>query len=827
MGLILRLFRSDWRSGELRLLALSLGLAVAAVTAVDFLTERAIRLLESQGAELLAADLALEHSAPPAGEILATAKSLGLQTARILSFPSVVMGPEEPVLVQVKGVDGRYPLRGELRLSDAEGTGESVHRAPAVDEAWVEPGLLGRLGTRLGDRIEIGAAEFRLTRLIEHEPDRGGNLFRLAPRVMLSTAGIERAELLGPASRVRYRLLAAGEPDAVERLRRWIDTELPRGANLLTVQNAQPELRSAIQRGRSFLHLAALCAVLLAGAASALVAHLFVKRQLDAAAMMRCLGATSGRIGRIFVGRLLLLGLSAGLFGALLGYLAQAVLLFLIGDWFDGELPQPSWRPLLNGLLVGLVLLGGFGLPALVRLRRVPPLRVLRRDLQPAPLSAWLAWALALGSFAALVFWLARDPALAERILASLFGAGLVLLLGARALTALAAGFRRHTRSAWRYGLAALARRPGLSSLQTGAFGLGLLALLLIGLVRGDLLQAWEQSLPPGTPDHFLINIQADEVETLASLLRDKGIDGSGLYPMIRGRLVRINDREITPEDYESIRARRLAAREFNLSTALELQSDNRIVAGHWWGSGSRDTSGFSVEQGIAETLGMALNDRLVFDVAGQRVSGRITSLREVQWDSFNVNFFVIGTPELMRDLPATFITSFYLPGDRKDLLRELARTLPAVSVIDVKPLIAQVKNIMQQGSRAIQTVFLFTLAAGVLVLLAAVQVSRDERSAEIAVLRTLGARRRFILVGLLTEFAVLGLTAGVLAAGVATVTGYVLATGLFDLPWQLNPWLWLLGTAGGALLVASAGMLATRPLINAPPVRILQGRFA
>jgi putative ABC transport system permease protein len=816
-----RFLRADLRSGELRALLLSVGLAVTALTAVAFFTDRVGRGLERQGAHLLAADLALEHGRALGDAFTAEAERRGLRFARTMEFPSVVFHDDRPVLVQVKVVGPGYPLRGELRL----GTGPAT-APPPEGSAWVEQRLLTTLAAAIGGTLPLGEIRLRIADTIAHEPDRGGNLVRFAPRVLIGYADAERSGLLGPASRVKHRLLLAGDAAAVTGYQRWARQRLPEGTELLTIANARPELRVALERGGRFLGLAALCAVLLAGAAVALSTHLFVERQTDAAAVLRCLGLPGGRIFAAFALRLALLGLAASLAGSAAGYLAQFGLSALIGHWFGEGLPLPGPLPALHGLAIGLVLLLGFALPPLLRLRRVPPLRVLRRDLDPPPVAAWLAWGLAAGSMAALVLWQAGDLALAGRVLGGVAATVLLLALAARALLTGLRRVARRSRAAWAFGLATLARRPGLTALQAAGFGLGILALLLLAMVRVDLLSAWRDSLPADTPDHFMLNIQPDEVAELQGLLAAHGIANSGVYPMIRGRLTHIGERAVDPEDYDSPRARRLAAREFNLSHATEMQADNRLVAGQWWQASELDEPWFSVEQGLAAALGIRRGDSLRFDVAGQPVSGRVVSLRKVQWDSFNVNFFVIGTPGLMAGLPATFVTSFHLRPGEDALIGEIARRFPSASVLDVKPLLAQVRAVVNQGVRAVEAVFLFTLAAGMLVLFAAVQASRDERATETAVLRTLGAPRRRILGAALAEFGTLGLLSGTLASAAASAVGYVLATRVFELPWQLDLGLWATGAAIGAASVVLAGVAATYPLINTPPAQVLRTRL-
>ncbi len=819
-----RLLRRDWRTGELRLLAVSLLVAVSAVTAVLFFTDRVQRAMELQAAELLAADLVVETADPLPPNLIAEAEGRGLASAHTLEFPSVVLDERGPQLVQVKAVGPGYPLRGELRISAQRQGPERVADAPpAADTLWLEPRLLGLLQAAPGDPLRLGDKAFRIDGVIRWEPDRGGHLFRLAPRVLLALDQVPATGLVTPASRVKHRFLVAGAPAAVAAYRSWLQPRLPEGAELEDIGNARPELRSALDQGSRFLGLAALAAVLLCGVAVALSTRRFVERQADTGAILRCLGASRGFVLRVFLLRLAGLGLFASLAGSLLGVLAQQLLALLVGDWFSLGLPPPSPAPLAAGIATGLVTLFGFALAPLLRLGSVSPLRVLRRDLGLPPASFWLTLGAALLAFGSLMVWQAGDPKLAVRVIGGMGGTLLVMLISARLLVRLLTPLRYHSSSIWRFGLAGLARNPQLSAMQLSGFGLGIMALLLLAVVRVDLVSAWELRLADDTPNQFLINIQRDEVTDLDAYLDELGIEGAGLYPMLRARLTAIGDAQVEPESYASPRARRLAAREFNLSSGTDLAPDNRILAGRWWGSDYQGPLQFSVEEGIAATLGVRLGDELEFVIAGEELRGPVTSLRQVQWDSFNPNFFVLASPGSLDQYPATFITSFYLEPAQADRLNNLARRFPAVTQLDVSSIMAQVRGIMDRGSLAVEYVFLFTLAAGVVLLYSGIQAGREVRIQESAVLRTLGLKRRQLLLAAGAEFGTLGLLAGLLAAVGASLTGYLLAEQVFALGFEFNPWIWILGLGGGGLGIGLAGMAAVYPLLSRPPIEILR----
>lgn len=812
-------WRSALRDPGLRLLIAAVLVAVSALSSVAFFADRVERALVLQGAALLAADLVVEQGDPVPQAWMARAKALGLAQARTVEFPSVIVAGDSPQLVQVKAVAAAYPLRGRLRVETPSG---SIDRPPHAGEAWLEGRLRDRLGVVIGESdVELGEIALRAAGLLVDEPDRGGNLFQLAPRLMISLDDAQRSGLLGPASRVRHRLLLAGDPARVADMRAWLEARLPQGSRLADVDNARPELRTALERARRFLSLAALCASLLAGVAILLATRRYVDRALDGAAVLRTLGMSGGAVLRWHLGQLLVVVLVATLIGSLAGLLGQQSLVAVLGDWFGERLPAPGPRPLLVGLLFALGITGGFALPTLLRLGRVPPLRVLRRELDAPGLATWLVWLLAAAVFFALMVWQVRDTRLATGMALALVAALLSLALAGRLLLAALAPLRRAGGNAT-LGLAALARYPQLTLLQLSGFGLGITLLLLLTVVRVDIVDTWHGSLPPQAPNHFLINVQPDERDALRALLREHDVPNSGLHATARARLVAIGDRRVDPDVYDDARSRRLAAREFNLGFSETMQRDNRVQQGRWWEKVAAPPPQFSVEQGIADSLGIRVGDTLTFDVAGQTLSAPVTSIRSVAWDSFNVNFFVVGTPAMAAELPVTYLTSLYLDAASERLTRVLVDAFPAVSVIDVRPILEQVRDIMDRGALAVEMVFLFTVIAAALVTVAATQVSRDQRAREVAVMRTLGASRRRLLGAVVAEFGLLGLLGGLLAALLASVSGYLVAVELFALPGRFSAAIWVLGIGGGAAVVTLVGWLATRPLLGLPPVQVL-----
>jgi putative ABC transport system permease protein len=823
--LALRFLAREWRAGEIRVLLLAVALAVASLTAVAFFADRVEQALGREANTLLAADLALvsDHPIPP--ERAAEARKRGLAALETTTFLSMVMAGERPLLAGIKTVSSGYPLRGRLRVAPALFAPDAVTEAvPAPGQAWVDERLATSLGLKVGDPVQVGEATLTVAAVLTFEGERGGNFMALAPRLLLNARDLAGTELIQAGSRVTYRLLLAGEPRAVQAFQDWAAPRLQRGEKLESVRDARPELRKVLDQSRRYLGLAAVLSVVLAAAAAQLALRRYAQRHFDAFALMRCFGAGRRRLLILYFQQMAFLGLLAGLLGSGLGWLTQTLLGQLLGDVLRVGLPAASPHPLLLGLLTGLALVLAFSLPPLLRLGRVPVARVLRRDLGPPGGGAYLAHGAGLALVTGLLFWQAGDLRLGAIVSAGV--AATILLAGSLVyglLLPLPALARRlpARRSAWvlglRLALTGLRRRGWESTLQAIALSLGLLALLLLTLTRADLMDTWRNQVPPGAPNRFLINIQPDQVAPLKRFLADRGVADVTLYPMARARLTRIAGRPVRPEAYNEDRAQRLAEREFNLSALAEAPADNVIVAGRWWRAGD-PAGGFSVEEGIARTLGIRLGDELVFDAGGLPLTGRVSSLRKVNWDSFRPNFFVIASPGALDGLPTSYITSFHLGRDRVELLAGLVAAFPNVTVIDVEQFMAEVRGILDRVSQAVQLIFLFCLATGLLVLLAALFARRDERAREIGVWRTLGASRATVRAALAAEFALLGLLSGFVAAAAASGLGWILARRLFELPHVPDPTIWLAGLGGGLLLVMAAGLAATRRLVEAPP---------
>lgn len=819
-----RMLWRDWRGGELTILAVGLVIAVTSITAVGFFTDRIERGLKEQSAELIGADLVIASRQSGIREYIEPARRQQFQVATTQQFRSVVLGGGQPQLVEIKAVSAGYPLRGVLRISDTPyGEDFPTTSIPAPGDLWVAPRLLQLLDAGIGDEVSLGEKTFILRKVLRFEPDRAGDMFNVAPRVMMNEADVEATGLIGVGSRVTYRVLIAGPREAIADYRGYLEDRLDSNESLVSVEEGRPELNTALQRARQFLGLAALISVLLAGVAIATVAYRFTRRHLDSSAMLRCLGATQRQIIQLFTLEMFWLALIASSVGCLLGALTQVVITELLDQLLIARLPPPGYQPLLLGYATGVVLLLGFALPPLLALRRVPPLRVLRRDALPQPVSGAVFYAGVVLVMTLLLYWQIGNVKLVSIVLGGIAVTLLILTLSAYALIALLNRLRGRVGVAWRFGVANLSRRPASSVIQIVAFGLGIMVLLLLSTVRSDMLQDWQRSLPPDAPNHFIINVQPDQVDAMQGFFHGLGVKDSRLYPMVRARLVTINGNQVQASDYESDRAQRMVTRDFNLSWAEQMQADNRLVAGKWWQEPDYNKNLISLEAELAETLNLKVGDTLGFEVNGEAIAFTISNLRSVEWDSFNINFFTVVTPGSLSDKPASWLTSVYLDQQQRRHLDELVRQFPNVTLIDVDTLMQRVRDIMDRVSLAVEFIFLFTLLAGLAVLYAAIQANQDERRYENAVLRTLGAKKRTLLFGLFAEFSLLGALSGLLAGIAATALAWLLAKTIFHFSYQIDPLVPLIGIISGLAIVVTAGMLGTRRVLTHSPMTTLR----
>jgi putative ABC transport system permease protein len=832
-SLAARQMARDFRAGELRLLLVAVMLAVAALSAVGFFADRLNGGLSRDARQLLGGDAIVGSDQPLPPAFADKARQLKLVVANTASFPSMGRAPDDKggasKLVAVKSVTDAYPLRGKLTLADAAGGPETaVTRAPERGTVWVDAGLLDSLQLRVGDPLLLGDARLRIGAIIVNEPDRGAGFMSFAPRVMLNAADLPGTGLVQPASRVSYRLAVAapGNSDApVRAFVAWADAQVKstalRGVRVESLETGRPEMRQTLDRAEKFLNLVALLAALLAAVAVGIAARDFADRHLDDCAMLRVLGQPQRTIALQYLLEFGLVGLLASVGGVVLGFAVHYVFVWLLAGLVNASLPAASFWPALFGVGVGFTLLMGFGLPPVLQLSQVPPLRVIRRDvgaLKPASIAVLAAGAL---GFVALLLAVSSDLKLGLIAVGGFAVAiGLFALLSWLAVQALRRAVPESRAPRWLVlATRQIAARPAFAVLQVSALSVGLLALCLLVLLRTDLISSWRQATPPDAPNRFVINIQPDQGEAFQARLKDGGVARFDWFPMIRGRLVEINGQPAKADDLEDERAKRLLDREFNLSHRADLPEQNKVSSGKWVPD---EAGGLSVEEGLAETLHLKLGDTLKFDIAGVPAEGRITSLRKVDWGSMRANFFVMFPQAKMPDLPATYIAAFRAPATA-GFDNGLSREFPNVTVVDVSASIAQVQGVLDQVVRAVEFLFTFTLAAGLVVLFAAITATREARAREFAVMRALGASGKLLGQVQRAELLGVGALAGFLASIAAVAVGWALARFVFQFSWNASPWVPLAGAVAGALLALGAGWWGLRDVLRRPVVETLR----
>jgi putative ABC transport system permease protein len=824
--LALRLLARDWRAGELRILVAALVIAVAASTAIGFFTDRLGRGMVNQSADFLGADLALVSPRPVDPAWLTQASDWGLKLAETLEFASVVVSGDDLQLSSVKAVDANFPLRGSLRTASAPFAADtSTGDTPQAGEAWAAARLMNQLGLEVGDRLEVGLHTLTIARILTFEPGQVGNVFGVSPRLLMNLADLPATQVIQPGSRLSYHYLFAGPEHRVTRYRDWLKSRLEPSHELVGVREGRRAVGTALERAERFLGLSILAAIVLAGVAIAMAARRYSERHFDMSAMLRCLGASQQELLGIYLPQLAVIGVLASALGGLIGWLAQHGLLYLLADLLPVAPAGTSGWPLLAGFATGLISLAGFAVPPVMRLSGVPPLRVLRHELMPMPSSAWLVYAAAILSIVALMWRYTDSWPLTLAVLAG--GAAAAALLALLGFMLLYAGrsLNPQVGVAWRFGINNLWRRSRSSISQILAFGLALMAMAVIALVRTDLLTTWQSQLPEDVPNHFAINILPHQVDSVHEFLDQHSLSASHLYPMVRARLITINKQAVRNAVSKEARSDNALNRDLNLTWSMNLQDDNHIVSGRWWQAADEGRALVSVESKLAERLAIRLGDELGFSLGGETFSAKVTSIRTVQWDSFRPNFYMVFPSGVLESYAATYMTSFYLPASDKAVLIELVRSFPALTVLEMDLIIRQVERIFKQVTLAVEYVLLFVLLAGFAVLFAALQASLDERLYEGALLRALGASRRQLRAGHLAEFVTLGVLAGLVAAIGTECLAWLLYSQLMQLDYTFKWQVWLAAPLTGALLIGAAGYWGTRAVVERSPMQLLRDR--
>lgn len=820
--LALRLLKRDTYSGELTLLGLALIIAVTSSTAISLFADRMHRTMNAQAAEFLAADLVVTSSDLLPEDWIEKAEQLGLEQARTVEFSTVLINKDDLLLASVKAVSTGYPLRGQLKTKEQIGGELEVvqQEGPKAGKIWVDRRVLSALTLAIGDSLTVGEKAFKISQIISYEPDKRGDVYSLSPRVMMSDVDLKATKILQPGSRVRYFFQFSGEADAINRFNEWVKPQLLPSQRLMDVHEDRPELGNALSRAERYLGLSSILVILIAGVAIAMSSRRYSERHFNSTAILRCLGCQQNDILLIFLYQFFILGLVACSLGLLFGWLTQEALFHLLRSLLPAKVSAPSFIAVMLGFMTGFAILVGFSLPPLLRLKRVSPLRVLRRELEPVNSSGWLVYGLAIALISGLIFQYTNDL----KLMLSIMGGGLVaVVLSSWLLYAILLKSKTllpRVGLSWRLGLQGVLREPKASVAQVLAFSITLLAMLISFTVRNDLLADWQQQIPEEAPNYFAINIFPHQLESFEHELNQHGVPLATFHPVVRGRLVGINDvpvQQIVSKDSQGERA---THRDLSLTWADELPQDNKTIAGQWEATGKDDVS---IESKLADSLGVSLGDRLTFSIGSEQIDVSVTHIRSVQWDTMKPNFYMVISEKTLKDFPTTYITSFYLSDKNKKRLNALVKKFPTMSVLEVEAMLQQIKIILGQLTAAINYLLYFALLAGLTVLLASIYSTLDHRISEGALMRTLGANRELLRKAHLVEFSIIGLMSGLIAVLMVQLVLFGLYTYVLNLDFYLNVKLIILVPLFSAICIVVAGFWGVREVVNKPPMHVLR----
>lgn len=822
INLAFRLLCRDIRAGEMTLLFLALLIAVSCSTAITLFSDRLERTMTDQAADFMAGDLVINSPYPLAGDWLQKASAIGLAQSQTAEFSSVLMEHDAMLLTGVKAVSGNYPLRGYLKTVSSEHSAETVeHEGPSPGQAWVENRVLTALALKLGDSVTVGEKQLRLTKILSYEPDKHGDLYGLSPRVMMHEQDMAQTGIIQPGSHVHYFYQFKGDATQVAEFKRWVKPKLSLSQRILDIREDRPEIGSALSRAARYLGITSLTVVFISGVAIAMATRRYVERHLDVTAIMRCLGSKQNDVLKLFLGQFMILGAVTGLMGFGLGWLAQALLFIKLSYLLPETIASPSFQAVVIGTLTGLTVLVGFSLPPLLQLKGVPPARVLRRDLTPKPTRAWLGYGLAF-IILGLMAW--RYTENIKMTLVFFVAVFLLLSILASIIYAILTFFRRMLPKLnihWRFGLQGLLRNTRATIGQVLAFTLTLVALALIFSVRNDLIGNWQKQLPKNAPNHFAYNIFPRQKGSLKRDLEAQGIEGSRFYPIIQGRLTAINGVNVEKIVSKGSPGEALIHRELSLTYAEDLPEENIVAEGKWWAGNQPGL--VSVMNILAESLKFKLGDRLRFVVNGQNLDVTVNSIRSSGRETMNPNFYMIVSPGTLNGFPEAFLSSFYLPDDKKMFLNQLAKKYPTVSILEVDVILKQLKTFVAQLAGVINYLLYFALMAGFMVLFSALFSTLDNRVYESALLRTFGAKRSMLQLAHVIEFFSLGLLSGLLAVIIAESLLYLLSAKVLEMDYHPAYYLWFTLPAIAAVAVSVAGCWGVRRVTKTPLLQVLR----
>ena len=825
LSLAWRLFKHEARRGELTIILLAIVLSVGAVLSLSLFSERLQGALKSRSAAFIAADAQLRSDKPIDEAWLTRARDNGLTTAKQVSTRSMVFNDDMMSLVDLRAVNNDYPLKGTVSISDVPfGVKTLSKELPKPGEAWIQSRLFQTLNVSIGDKIEIGDAVFTVSNVLVDIPDAGFSVFNTDPIVLMNMDDLDKTAVVGPGSRARFIAYFAGDKSNLSDFNDWLFPQLNDDLHSWrTVEDDESAIGQSVASAERYFLLASLLAIVLAAVSIAVAAQRYAQRHFDPVAIMKTLGATKQVIRLVYLLQVVFITLLGIIIGLLIGFVGQQLVVWALADSIDVALSVWHWRPVIIAVTTGAACALLFSLYPLLQLFSVPPLRVLRKDVESSVRSRSIQYAASGGAIFLLMFLYSQDL----RISAILFLSGSVLVLGLLGATYLLISLGRKLGSGaigpWQLAWARIKRRAMNNSVQLISFSVTIMLLLVVLVMRNDMVSQWRSQLPEGTPNYFLINITSDQKAELDSHFSDSGVEIEEFYPVIRGRFAAVNDEgvnsEITKEEENNREGRQGLGREANLTWSNTLQKENEIIEGAWHDNNVIEVGGdiypVSVEEGVAERLSIKMGDRLTFNVGSEIVKTRVTSIRKVNWQTMQPNFFFVIHPQAMEAFNPTYITSFFLPSERKAELTELLKPFAAITMFDVDARINQLREIVEQVSVAVEFILVLVLLAGSLVLIAQVQASMDERRQELAILRTLGAKGGLIRKSVVYEFVIIGIVAGLMAAFANELSLYLLQTNIFKMTASLHVEYWLLSPVVGAVVVGTLGAIACWRLLS------------
>jgi putative ABC transport system permease protein len=818
-----------WRAGALRVLVFSLVIAITAITSVGFFTSRVESALNQQGGLLLGGDMVIlsDHSIPALFETKAAKQHIN--TVKTYEFASMVVFKSTSQLVEIKAVSQGFPLRGDLTIGQTTlEDGQHVVAVPKKGEVWLEPRLANLLNAKVGEEIKVGALIFRVSAILLREPSRGGDMFSFAPRLMMNAADLPATQLIQYGSRVKYQLLLAANPQVMAAYFNEAKPLLARGEKIEDVRNARPEIKSALDKAQQFLGLSAMISVILAMVAMVLASLPYIKQSLDMFALMRCFGASKQLVLQVLTIQTMLIALFSAAVGVMVGFVAQFGLEKLAGHLFVENLPPINLAPVGLAFALSVAMMFAVVLPHAWQMRHLTAMNILRRETLDSTVASQFKFLPAIFVMVMAIWWQANNIKLAIATVLTLISLGIIMVALAFLFIKSSAFYLEKVASnqvinSMHIGLRGLKRRFGLSVMQMLGFSMGLTVLMLLALVRNDLIQNWQASLPADAPNRFVINIQAQQIPDMQTFFKAQDIHQTNIFPMVRGRLISKNDEPMQQKTWDDERAKRLAEREFNLSMAATMQSDNQLVAGRWWRADEQGKPYLSIEQDLAKSLGIKLGDVLVFDVAGTPLKLQVTSIRKVDWDTMRANFFAVTPPRVLDEFSASYISSFHLPSNAEQAMNQLIKQLPNLTVIDIAALLQQVRGIMQQMSTAIEYVFVFSLIAGVAVLYAAMIATQETRVMEATLMRVFGSTKRDVSIAYVTEFACIGFVAALVATVASHLLAYYLSSYILNIPFKFNVVLACISMLSAMIFIPCAAWFGLRRYLNISPRQLLQ----